>query len=65
MSSDKPEDQEKSLQAFKKCGNIDMCLSLAYKMNMSQQDMQQMKEDLIEILASANRFKEAGDLLCQ
>jgi hypothetical protein len=37
MSSDEPEDLEKSLNAFKKCGNIDMCLSIAYKLECDEE----------------------------
>jgi hypothetical protein len=33
MSSDETEDIEKSLSAFKKCANVEMCHSIAYRLN--------------------------------
>ena len=65
MSSDDPEDQEKSLSAFKKIANIDMCISLAYKQKLKPEDIEKLKIELVDSLADLHRYKEAGDLLCQ
>jgi hypothetical protein len=64
MSSDEPEDLEKSLNAFKKCGNTDMCLSIAYKLGCDQEQVVLLTKDLIEVLVTAQRYKDAADLLC-
>lgn len=65
MGSEHTEDHEKGLQAFKKCGNVDMCLSLAFKLKFNAGDLQTLKMELIESLSGVHRYKDAGDLLCQ
>lgn len=50
--------------AFKKCGNIDMCLSIAYRLQFSKDNVLILLQELIDILVSSQRFKEAGDLQC-
>jgi len=65
MSSEDAEDQEKSLEAFKKCGNVAMCLSLAFKLKFKAEDVEKLKVELVDLLAGMHRHKEAGDLLCQ
>ena len=62
MDSNDPEDQEKSLAAFKKCGNIDMCFAIANKQGL---DIPQLRLELIESLLVANRHSDAANLLCQ
>lgn len=64
MSSEKVEDLERSLQAFKKCANVDMCLSIAYKLKFEGDDIEHLKAEMVEVLAAASKFKEAGDLYC-
>ena len=41
---------EKGLEAFKKSLNVDMCLSLAYENNFTQEQMTNMILDLVERL---------------
>ena len=36
MGTKEPQDLESALEAFKKCSNVDMCISLAHKMKFSQ-----------------------------
>ena len=64
MSSDEPEDLEKSLNAFKKSGNVDMCLSIAHKLGCEKDQVELLTKDLIQVLIVAGRHKDAGDLLC-
>ena len=64
MSSQKPEDLGKSLDAFKKCCNVDMCFSIALQLEMDEEDMTRLKTELIDILANQHKFQEAADLLC-
>lgn len=63
MNSDEPEDLEKSLNAFKKCGNIDMCFSIAYSIGCEQEQLDALTKDLVEVLVANTRFKDAGNLL--
>jgi elongator complex protein 1 len=65
MNSEEPEDLQKSLDAFKKCGNIEMCLSIAYSLGVEQEQIEVLMKDLVTVLTTAGRFKEAGDLLCR
>lgn len=65
MNSEDPEDLEKSLTAFKKCGNIDMCLSIAYSLGVEEDQIELLIRDLILVMTSAVRYKDAGDLLCK
>lgn len=64
MSSDAIEDIEKSLQAFKKSANVQMCQSIAYKLDFNQEDMLKLNFEIVDIMASSHSYKEAGDLLC-
>lgn len=65
MNSDEPEDLEKSLNAFKKCANIDMCFSIAHGLGCDKEQLDDLTRDLVEVLCVASRFKEAGNLLCK
>ena len=62
MSSEDPQDLEKSLMAFKKCGNVDMCFAVARKIDA---DIVQLRMDLVESLKESNRNVDAADLYCQ
>jgi elongator complex protein 1 len=64
MGSEATEDIEKSLTAFKKGGNVEMCVSIGYKLGYSHEEMTKLNVELVEILANAHSYKEAGDLLC-
>lgn len=64
MSSEAIEDIEKSLQAFKKSANVQMCQSIAYKLNFDEEEILKLNFELVEEMASGHNFKEAGDLLC-
>ena len=64
MSSDAVEDIEKSLTAFKKGANVEMCISIAYKLDFSQEDLTKLNYELVDILASSHSYKNAADLLC-
>lgn len=63
MNSDEPEDLEKSLNAFKKCGNTDMCYSIAYKLECDKEQITLLTKDLIEVLATSHRHSDAANLL--
>jgi len=63
MDSQEPEDLEKSLNAFKKCGNIQMCMSIAYSLGVDSDQIELLITDLIQVMTAATRFKDAGDLL--
>ena len=65
MNSEDPEDLEKSLACFKKCGNIDMCFSIAHSLGCDEDSIAELTQDLIEVLVSSSRFREAGILHCQ
>jgi len=42
MNGDEPEDLEKALNAFKKCGNIEMCFSLAHSLGCEQAEIENL-----------------------
>lgn len=42
MESDDVDDIEKSLAAFKKCGNTDMCYSIAHKLGCDEESLHQL-----------------------
>lgn len=65
MTSEDPADLEKSLAAFKKCGNIDMCLSIAYSLGCEQDQIELLIKDLVAVMKAAAKYKEAGDLMCK
>ena len=65
MGSENPEDLNKSLEAFKKCANVDLALSVAYKLKYDAEQEQQLQMELVDILASSSKFDEAGDLYCK
>jgi hypothetical protein len=64
MSSDAIEDIEKSLNAFKKSANVQMCQSIAFKLDFDEEEMLKLNFELVEVLSSSHSFKESGDLLC-
>jgi len=47
MNCGEPEDFEKSLNAFKKCGNIEMCLSIAYSLECDEEDIEVLMNELV------------------
>ena len=62
MNSDEPEDLEKSLNAFKSCGNVEMCYSIAYSLGCEPEQINELTTDLVEVMVNTNRFKEAANL---
>lgn len=42
-----------------------MCFSIAYSLGCEEEQIEMLTKDLIGVLTSKNRFKEAGDLLCK
>jgi len=65
MNSESPEDLKKSLSAFKTCCNVDMCFSIAFKLEFDEDQVSELMKEVIEILASSHKYKEAADMLCQ
>mmetsp|Transcript_26788 Transcript_26788/g.40861 ORF Transcript_26788/g.40861 Transcript_26788/m.40861 type:complete len:186 (-) Transcript_26788:697-1254(-) len=63
MGTGESEDLQSALEAFKKCVNIDMCFSLAYRLQFGPDKLEALRNDLVDILATAHRYKEAGDLI--
>lgn len=51
MSSEAVQDIEKSLQAFKKIGNVQLCQSIAYKLEFSPDEILKLNFELVETLA--------------
>ena len=57
MSSEDTEDLNKSLNAFKKCCNTDMCFSLAFKLGFDEDQLKVLMQELIDALAAAHKYK--------
>ena len=65
MGSENPSDLQKSLEAFKKCANVEMAFSVAYKLKFTNEQQQQLLQEMVEILAAASKFVEAAELYCK
>tara|TARA_B110000285_G_C15049305_1_gene576099 strand:+ start:407 stop:706 length:300 start_codon:yes stop_codon:yes gene_type:complete len=65
MGSENKEDLQKSIEAFKKCNNVEMTFSVAYKLKFTEEEHQQLHQEMVENLAAASKFDEAGDLYCK
>jgi hypothetical protein len=50
-------DRLKALECFKKSLNIDMCLSIAYQMTMTVEQIKELVDDLIERLCNQSRYE--------
>ena len=51
------------MESFKKSLNVEMILSSAVSSQMNEENLKQLKTEIVEKLITSSRFEEAGDLL--
>ena len=56
---------EKALQAFKKCLNVQLTMAIALKLNYNEDQLNELRNDLVERLTTVARYKDAADVLIQ